>query len=293
MMKIAIVGYGNIGKAAISAARNAPDMEIAGIVRRSGAGEIEGCRVVTDIKELGKVDVALLCAPSREVPGIAEAYLLEGVNTVDSFDIHQEVPAVHKRLNAAAKQGGAVCVLAAGWDPGSDSVLRALFQACAPVGLTYTNFGPGISMGHSVAARKIPGVADAISMTIPLGEGLHRRMVYVQLEDGAKPRDVEAALKADAYFAHDETHVIPVEDTSALYNTAHGVKLTRGGAAAGTPNQRFSFSMTIDGPSLTAQIMLGCARAAAKREPGCYTMIELPLIDLLPGKREDWIAKLV
>ncbi len=293
MTKIAIVGYGNIGKAALRAAEEARDIRVAGIVRRAGSGTLDGYPVVTDIGELGQVDAALLCVPSRNVPDAAEEYLLKGISTVDSFDMHGEIPKVHARLGAAAKKGGAVCMLAAGWDPGSDSVLRALFQPCEPVGLTHTNFGPGISMGHSVAARKIPGVADAISMTIPLGESLHRRMVYVQLENGARLSDVEAALKADAYFAHDETHVIPVEDTSALYNTAHGVSLTRGGVASGTPNQRFAFNMTIDGPSLTAQVMLGCARAAAKREAGCYTMIELPLIDLLPGKREDWIARLV
>lgn len=293
MIKIAIVGYGNIGRSVLAAARNARDMEIAGIVRRAKAPVEGGYRVETHIEELGKVDVALLCLPSRQVPDAAEACLLAGVSTVDSFDIHGEIPAVRARLAAAAKAGKAVSILSAGWDPGSDSVIRALLTACAPRGITHTNFGPGMSMGHSVAARAVKGVQDAISMTIPLGESLHRRMVYVQLESGARLEEVSAAIKADPYFAHDETHVVRVDDVQSLFNAAHGANLVRGGVSGDTHNQRFEFSMTVDNPALTGQVMLSCARAAKRRRPGCYTMIELPMVDLLPGDAEEWVAKLV
>ena len=95
------------------------------------------------------------------------------------------------------KAHNAVAVIAAGWDPGSDSIVRTLMQSLAPKGLTYTNFGPGMSMGHSVCVRSKEGVKNALSVTIPKGEGLHRRMVYVELEEGAKLDDVTAAIKAD------------------------------------------------------------------------------------------------
>jgi diaminopimelate dehydrogenase len=170
-------------------------------------------------------------------------------------------------------------------------------MALAPKGLTYTNFGPGRSMGHTVAAKAVKGVRNALSMTIPLGTGIHRRMVYVELEDGADFKTVEAAILADDYFAHDETHVIAVESVEALNNVAHGVNLVRDGVSGTTHNQRFEFNMTINNPALTGQVMVSCARAAVRlRERGVYgakTMIELAPVDLLPGTVEENVRALV
>lgn len=291
-MKIALIGYGNIGRSVIAAAEKASDVELVGIVRRA-PGAVGDYQVATDVSGLPAFDVALLCVPSLAVPDLAEALLKKGISTVDSFDIHSRIPDVRGRLDAAAKAGGSVSVLSAGWDPGSDSVIRALLLAAAPWGITHTNFGPGMSMGHSVAVRAIPGVRDALSMTIPRGESLHRRVVYAQI-DGTRPfEDVAAAIKADPYFVHDETHVVQVDDVSALRDMGHGVLLERHGVSADAHNQNFSFQMRINNPALTGQIMLSCARAATRQNPGCYTMIELPMVDLLPGDREQHIAKLV
>ena len=184
-VRAAIVGYGNIGHYVLEALQAAPDFEIAGVVRRAGAEnkpeELANYAVVKDIKELGDVDVAILCTPTRSVEKYAKEYLAMGINTVDSFDIHTEIPATVARLDAAAKAGNSVSITAAGWDPGTDSVLRALFEAMVPRGTTFTNFGRGRSMGHSVAARAIKGVADAVSITIPVGGGRHSRLVYVKI----------------------------------------------------------------------------------------------------------------
>jgi diaminopimelate dehydrogenase len=166
-------------------------------------------------------------------------------------------------------------------------------QAAAPKGLTYTNFGPGMSMGHSVCARSKKGVKDALSMTIPKGTGLHRRMVYVELENGATLDEVTAEIKADPYFSHDETYVIEVESVDAVRDMGHGVHMTRKGTSGRTPNQRLEFNMTINNPALTAQILVGTARASMRQQPGAYTMIEIPVIDLLPGERETLVASLV
>ena len=130
-------------------------------------------------------------------------------------------------------------------------------------------------------------------MTIPLGEGIHRRMVYVELEDGAKLDEVTAAIKADPYFANDETHVFQVESVDDVRDMGHGVHLVRKGVSGQTQNQRFEFNMQINNPALTAQVLVNVARASLKQQPGCYTMIELPVIDMLPGDREDIIAHLV
>lgn len=296
-IRVAIIGYGNIGKYALQALQVAPDMEIAGVVRRNGAAdkpaELAAYAVVKDIKELGKVDVAILATPTRSVEKYALECLALGINTVDSFDIHGQIVDLRRTLNAAAKEHGAVSIISAGWDPGSDSIVRTLMESLAPKGISYTNFGPGRSMGHSVCVRSKEGVKDALSMTIPVGEGIHRRMVYVELEEGAKLEEVTAAIKADPYFSSDETHVFQVESVDALNDVGHGVNLVRKGVSGQTHNQLFEFNMKINNPALTAQVLVNSARATLKQQPGAYTMIEIPVIDYLPGDRESIIRHLV
>ncbi|MBR5906643.1 MAG: diaminopimelate dehydrogenase [Bacteroidales bacterium] len=296
-IKVAIVGYGNIGRFSLEAVEAAGDMECVGVVRRSGSAdgipELAPYKVVADVRDLGKVDVAILSVPSRKVGETAAKYLRMGISTVDSFDIHTDICALRAELAPLAEASGAVSVISAGWDPGSDSVVRALMQGLAPKGISYTNFGPGRSMGHSVAAKAVSGVKDALSVTIPVGTGLHRRMVYVELEPGADAAAVEAAIKADPYFSHDETHVIPVESVDALNDMGHGVNLVRKGVSGQSHNQLLEFNMKINNPALTGQVLVMAARAAVRQRPGCYTMIEIPVIDYLEGERETLISKLV
>lgn len=291
-VKVAIVGYGNIGRCALEALEAAPDMECVGIVRRQ-VSPIGDYKVVSDIRELGKVDVAILATPTRKVEEFAKDVLSLGINTVDSFDIHTQIPDLRRSLDAVAKANNAVSVISAGWDPGSDSVVRTLMESLAPKGITYTNFGPGRSMGHSVAVKAIDGVKDALSITIPVGTGIHRRMVYVELEDGADFGKVEAAIKADPYFVNDETHVQQVACVDDLNDVGHGVNLVRKGVSGVTHNQLFEFNMKINNPALTAQVLVNVARASLKQQPGCYTMIEIPVIDMLAGDKEALIKKLV
>ncbi len=295
-IRAAIVGYGNIGKFVVETLEVSPDFEIAGVVRRDATNiplEISIYPVVDCITKLENVDVALLCTPTRSVEESGEGILAMGINTVDSYDIHGGIVDLRAKFSAIAEKSGSVAVIAAGWDPGSDSVVRTMLEACAPKGVTYTNFGPGMSMGHSVCARSKEGVKNALSMTIPLGTSIHRRMVYVELEEGATLAEVTERIKTDAYFASDETHVIEVPCVDAVKDMGHGVHMVRKGVSGQTQNQRFEFNMSINNPALTAQVMVACARAAERQTPGAYTMIELPMIDLLPGDRESLIAKLV
>lgn len=295
-LRIAVVGYGNIGRFTVEALRQAPDMEIAGIVRRDPSKPCQGAEdipVAATVAALGHVDVAILATPTREVEKHALECLAAGINTVDSFDIHTSITALRASLRPVAEKAGTVAIISAGWDPGSDSVVRALMQAAAPRGITYTNFGPGMSMGHSVCARSKDGVRNALSMTIPLGTGIHRRMVYVELEPGAQLADVTAAIKSDPYFSHDETHVIAVESVDAIKDMGHGVHMVRKGVSGQTDNQRLEFNMSINNPALTAQILVGAARASMRQRPGVYTLIEVPVIDLLAGDREELVAALV
>ena len=298
MLKVAIVGYGNIGRYALEALECASDMECAGIVRRSGSAEgfpeLAGYKVVKDIDELGEVDVAILSVPSRSVEETALKYLSKGISTVDSFDIHTDICRLRAELAPVAEENGAVSIISAGWDPGSDSVVRALLQALAPEGISYTNFGPGRSMGHTVAAKAVKGVKNALSMTLPAGKGIHNRHVYIELEDGADFDTVAEAIRTDPYFVHDCTEVELVDSVDAVNSLMHGVNLVREGKSGRTPDQKFEFNMRINNPALTGQVLVCAARAAARQKtPGCYTMIEIPVIDLLEGDRDELVGKLV
>ncbi|MCI6074703.1 MAG: diaminopimelate dehydrogenase [Bacteroidales bacterium] len=296
-IRAAVVGYGNIGHYTIQALEAAPDFEVAGIVRRQGDKdkplELTPYEVVDDIEKLKNVDVAVLALPTRLCPENAERIVRLGINTVDSFDIHTSILDYRQKQMEVCRQAGRVSVISAGWDPGSDSIVRVLMQSLAPKGLSYTNFGPGMSMGHSVCVRSKEGVRNALSVTIPLGEGIHRRMVYVELEDGATLEQVTAEIKADPYFAHDETHVFAVKSVDEVRDMGHGVNLVRKGVSGKTPNQRMEFNMSINNPALTGQVLVNVARASMRLQPGCYTMPEIPVIDMLPGSREEIVATLV
>ena len=298
-IRVAIVGYGNIGRFAVDALRSAPDMELAGVVRRASSlnepapPELAGIPVVDDISKLDEVKVALLCTPTRLVPEYAKNMLQIGINTVDSYDIHGQLAGLRRELDAVAKASGTVAIVSAGWDPGTDSMVRCMFEFMAPRGITYTNFGPGMSMGHSVAVKALPGVENALSMTIPLGTGIHRRLVYVQTAVQQDFKAIEEAIKNDPYFVKDETHVFQVEDVEQLIDMGHGVQMERKGVSGLTHNQLLKLEMRINNPALTAQIMVASARATLKQSPGAYTMIQVPIIDFVYGDEEDIIRRLV
>lgn len=298
-IKVAVVSYGNIGKFSVEAVQASADMELVGVVRRTDSvgkipAELTGVKIVSDISELGKVDVAILCSPTRSIPQVAKAIMEKGICTVDSFDIHgEEMWKLRTLLDETGKKHNSAAIISAGWDPGSDSVVRTLLLSMAPKGITYTNFGPGMSMGHSVVARSKKGVKNALSMTIPTGTSVHRRMVYVELEDGAKLDAVTAEIKADSYFCHDETLVTQVTSVDQLQDMGHGVLIERKGVSGKTNNQLFEFRMKINNPALTAQILISCARAALRQKPGAYTMPEIAPIDYLEGDKEILLKMLV
>lgn len=304
-IKAAVHSLGNIGKHVIDCLRCAPDFECLGVVRRvqslgTQALERQNLPDFASIDELilsrGKPDVVILCGPSRSVPDDARQYLAKGICTVDSFDIHDRIPELVRSLDDIAVKNNSAAITAAGWDPGTDSLLRVLFEAMAPVGVTFTNFGRGRSMGHSVAARAIEGVADATSITIPIGGGRHSRLVYVLPKPGASFERIKTLLAADPYFSNDPLDVRQVAtpaEMAAVADNSHGVRMERVGASGSTSNQHLTFDMRIDNPALTSQVLVSCARAVTRMRPGCHTLIDIPPVLLLPGERMDHIARLV
>lgn len=290
MKKIAVIGAGNLGISAAKALELSPDMEICGFIRRknqkvNGFADIPVAESFFDLPE--KPDGAIIALPSR-LAEEAEKQLLEaGIFTADAFDIHEELSGMRQRLSVFAKKGGVSAIIGAGWDPGLDSVIRTLMLSAAPSGITFTDFGPGMSMGHSAAAKSVEGVADALSFTLPLGHGKHLRKIYAVLKENADKTEVEHAVLSDGYFEHDECSVSFSDSVSDYFTAGHRVKINRFGSSSGTGNQHIEFSMEIDNPSLTGQILVSAMRAAFLQKPGAYFMPEIPPCDFCAGEWEN------
>lgn len=288
--KVAVAGLGNTGLYSIRALAQSGDMECVGVLRRKAEDTlIEGIRQYNSIDEMPvKPEVVILCVPSKNMPETAEFYLSKGISVADSFDIHGDVWNTVEKLDKTAKAGNAAAVIAAGWDPGSDSIIRAVFKALDPRAEIYTSFGPGMSMGHSVVARSIKGVKDAVSITLPLGKGKHKRHVYVEPDGTQSKEEIYNNMKADDYFAHDPLEVEIVKSAADYKNANHGGLVEMEGDEI-----KAEFKMTVNNPKITAKILVACARAALRMPSGAYTVIDIPPVKLLEGTREENIKKLV
>ncbi len=289
-ISVAIIGWGNVGRACKRAISECSDMVLAGVVRRPSSigkdeSELQNTIVVSDIKKLKSVDVALLCIPSREVPARIKEYLDLGINTVDAFDEHERIIAVKRENDITAKVKKAVAIIGAGWDPGTDSAVRAIMRMVSITGHTTTTFGGekgGRSMGHTVQAKQVAGVKNAVALTLANGRGKQKRRVYIELETDADLKMIEKEILSDPYFSSDPTEIIPVKSIDKYNTLNHSALLERTGMEA---NQRYEVSGI--NPEFTANVMVcaarACMAAAFKEDYGAFTLIERPLIEFLPG----------
>lgn len=284
MKKIAIIGAGNVGICAAKELSEFPDMKLCGFVRRKAkpVPEFPDIPVAESVFELPEIpNGAIICIPSRFAEKIEKELLESGIFTVDSFDIHDELAEMKENLSLPAKKGGAAAVIGAGWDPGLDSVIRTLMLMALPNGNTYTEFGPGMSMGHSAAAREICGVKDALAFTIPTGNRKHTRIVYVVLSPGAKKDTVERAILNDKYFKNENCLVEFVDSADIFGNKNHAVNIERE-----YDEQNIKFCMKINNPTLTGRIMVSAMNAAFLQKPGAYFMPEISPCDFC---RKNWM----
>lgn len=296
---VAVVGFKNVGKAAVRALEEAGDLELRGVV--TDINSLEAVRkqfpeivFTADIATLEGVDVAVLCLSSPQIPEAAESILKRGINTVDCFDMHSDdIIKLKAQLQQVSTENKVVSISAAGWDPGTDSVIRAMMEIAAPKGITYTNFGPGMSMEHTLAAKAVRGVKNALSVTVPEGFGFHKRCVYVECEPGVDFDEVELNIKKDKYFFDDMTYLVETDNVDSLTDNGHSVLIERKGVASQTSNQRFNFQATMTNPAVTAQTMVSSVRAAMKQKPGNYLLIEIAPIDLLEGEDRNALIKRV
>ena len=287
-IRAAVVGYGNIGKYVLDALRVASDFEIAGIVRRDAANipvELKEYNVVNSISQLEKVDVAVLCTPTRSVEKFALECLEMGINTVDSFDTHARIPEHFKNMDRVSKEAGTVSLISSGWDPGLFSLNRLLGQAILPNGMDYTFWGKGVSQGHSDAIRRVEGVKDAKQYTVPIESAIeavrngenptltprekHLRECYVVAEEGADRAKIEETIKnMPNYFAEYNTivHFISEEELEKNHSgIPHGGFVIRSGKTGMNKEHShiIEYSLKLDSnPEFTANVLLAYARAA-------------------------------
>ena len=293
-IRVAIIGWRNVGRHCKYVLDETADMQLVGVVRRESSlsevdSDLADIKVVSDITKLGDIDVAMVCVPSRLAGDRVAETLKLGISTVDSFDIHDEIVKTKKRLDVIAKKNNVVSILGAGWDPGSDSVVRCLMQIVCPHSLTTTTFGGkkgGRSMGHTAAVKAIKGVKDAVSLTLPNGAGKQKRLVYVELEPKADFNKIAEAIRKDDYFKNDPTDVVAVDNVSKYNTLNHGGEVER---ISDDVAQKYK----IEGinPLMTANVLVASARAAYRacnaKQSGAYTMIERPLVDFVPGSLEE------
>ena len=327
MIRIGIMGYGNLGRGVENAIRHNPDTELAAVFTRRDPASLkiatENVPVVAASEAAewkDKIDVLILCGGSAtDLPKMTPEYAAL-FNVVDSFDTHARIPDHFKNVDEASKKAGKVSVISIGWDPGLFSLNRVLGDAILPGSKNYTFWGKGVSQGHSDAIRRIPGVKNAKQYTIPVEKAIeeiragktpeltarekHTRECFVVLKDGADPKAVETAIKTmPNYFADYDTTVHFISDEEFKKNhsgMAHGgFVLTSGRTGKDDENGHvIEYRLKLDSnPEFTSSALLCYARAAyrlnQKGESGCRTILDIPAALLSPKSHEELISTLL
>ena len=327
MIRIGIVGYGNLGRGVECAIRQNEDMALMAVFTRRDPKTVEiltpGVPVVhTEDAVLwkDKIDVMILCGGSAtDLPEISPAFAKD-FHIVDSFDTHAKIPAHFDSVDQAAKAGSKVAIIAAGWDPGLFSLNRLYGQAILPQGKDYTFWGIGVSQGHSDAIRRIPGVKDARQYTIPVPEAMekvrcgeepeltarekHTRYCYVVAEEGADKAAIETAIKTMPHYFADYNTTVEFVSMEVLEKNhkgmPHGGSVIRTGRTGweAENHQTMEFKLTLSSnPQFTANVLAACARATVKMSgrgiTGCQTIFDIPPADLSPADSKTLLATLL
>lgn len=323
--RIAIAGYGNLGRGVAAAVGQNPDMTLHAVFTRRDPATIEPPTPETPVlawDELldhrGQIDVLVLCGGSKEDLPQQGPELAAHFTTVDSFDTHARIPEYVAAVDAAARAGGNTSIVAVGWDPGMFSVNRLLGEALLPEGETYTFWGPGLSQGHSDALRRVPGVAAGVQYTVPSPAAIdavrsgsrpvletrekHTRECYVVLEDGADAAEVEQAIVTmPHYFADYDTTVTVVSAEELAREHAdmpHGGFVIRSGTTGGGHDQVVEYRLQLgSNPEFTSSVLVAYARAAARLnergETGALTVLDVAPSLLSPRSVEELRAELL
>ncbi len=323
-IKIAVYGYGNLGRGVECASRQNADIELTGIYTRRDPKSVKTLfntpvYSVSEIKQhKNEIDVLVLCGGSAtDLPEMTPE-LAKDFCVIDSFDTHAKIPEHFNAVDRSAKNGGNLALISCGWDPGLFSVNRLYATSVMPDGQDYTFWGRGVSQGHSDAIRRIDGVIDARQYTVPIENAVNRvksgempklsasdkhlRECYVVAEDGADKAKIEKEIKEmPNYFADYTTTVtfITKEEMKEKHSALpHGGMVIRTGKT-GTDNQNtntIEYKLTLDSnPEFTSSVLIAYCRALKKKydrgETGCITVFDVSPADLSPLDGETLRAK--
>ena len=309
-IRIGIFGYGNLGRGVECAVKQNADMETVAVFTRRDPATV---RILTPevpvvhAKEVlswkDKIDVMILCGGSATDLPVQTPALAKNFCVVDSFDTHARIPEHYANVDAAARAGGKLALISAGWDPGMFSINRLYGGAILPEGKEYTFWGKGVSQGHSDAIRRIQGVVDAKQYTIPVEAALdavrrgedpvlsarekHLRECFVVAEEGADLARIEREIvEMPNYFADYDTtvHFVSLEELKRDHGgIPHGGFVLRSGKTGweGKHRHLIEYSLTLDSnPEFTASVLVASARAVARMagegQTGCRTILDVP-----------------
>lgn len=325
-MKVAIYGYGNLGRGVELAVRASSDMELFGVFTRRAPESIKtqtGCAVYSADELLSyksEIDVLILCGGSATDLPTMTPQLSSDFNVVDSFDTHAKISEHFSATDKAAKDSGHVALISAGWDPGLFSLARLYSSSVLPSGSDYTFWGRGISQGHSDAIRRIEGVVDARQYTVPVPEALeavrrgetpeltarekHRRECYVVAEEGADRARIEREIVTmPNYFADYDTTVTFITREELMREHSgmpHGGSVIRSGVTGlnGENTHTVEFKLALDSnPEFTGSVLVAYARAVARMyrsgTRGALTVLDVPPALLSPKSPEELRAHLL
>lgn len=325
-IRVAIMGYGNLGRGIESAVRQNDDMELVAVFTRRDpqtvkvAGEVPVYRVEELLNKKDEIDVLMMCGGSATDLPKQTAQYAKYFNVVDSFDTHAKIPEHFANVDLAAKEGGKIAMISVGWDPGMFSLNRLYANAILRDGSDYTFWGKGVSQGHSDAIRRIPGVKNAKQYTIPVESALeavrncenpvlttrqkHTRECFVVAEEGADLAWIENEIKTmPNYFADYDTtvHFITEEELQRDHaGIPHGGFVLRTGKTGfdGEHNHVIEYSLKLDSnPEFTACVLIAYARAAYRMQKegmtGCKTVFDVAPAYLSPMTAEEMRSKLL
>jgi len=288
-IRVAIAGYGNLGRGVEAALAQNPDMRLVGVFSRRDPLSVSlldtsvPVYAMTDVEQYqDEVDVMILCGGSKSDLPEQGPYLAQFFNTVDSFDTHAKVPEYYAALDQSARDAGRVAMLSVGWDPGLFSLNRLFGEAILPEGETYTFWGKGLSQGHSDAVRRIEGVKSAVQYTLPSEEAMarvrsgeqpelstrekHTRECFVVLDEGADAEIVrDSIVTMPDYFADYDTVVNFIDQATFAQEHSsmpHGGFVIRSGNTGVDSKQTMEYSLTLgSNPEFTSSVLVAYARA--------------------------------
>lgn len=313
-MKIAIYGYGNLGRGVELASKRAEDAELFGVFTRRDPVTVRPVYESTKVfkaedaeKYKDQIDVMIICGGSATDLPVTTPKLAQMFNVVDSFDTHRKIPDHFEKVNDAAEKGNKLALISGGWDPGLFSLARLYASSVLNNGQPYTFWGKGISQGHSDAIRRIEGVKDARQYTIPVEDALekvrngenpvltarekHRRECFVVAKEGYDKKIIEQKIKSmPNYFEDYDTtvHFITEEELKKNHSEfPHGGNVIYSGKTGinDCHTQTVEFSLSLESnPEFTSSVLLACARAVNRMKnrgrTGCITLFDVAPADL-------------